>query len=161
MKQKQKTAYIKLVIEFVKLQLAGNVLFWGTYVGFFFLDAVLNWPQLPALITASLIAHFLFFLIDRDWVFADKTGKRKSSGEVIRFIIFMGVNFLINLAIIEGLSVYFDLSPYYGQFVSAAFFTVWNYVGLKFWVFQVPQHHAITIHSTRKKKDVRRRKSSK
>lgn len=159
MRQKQKKHILKLVVQFIKLQLAGNVLFWGTYIGFFIFDQVLNWPELIGLATASVIAHILFFIIDKEWVFADKSGRRKTSGEVARFIAFMGFNYFLNLGIIEGLSVYFDLSPYYGQFVAAAFFTLWNYAGLKFWVFQVPEHHAITIKKTKGAKHVRRRQS--
>lgn len=161
MRQKQKKHYLKLFFEFIKLQLAGNVLFWGTYIGFFVLEKLLHWPQLSALATASIIAHIAFFIVDKEWVFADKTGRRKTGGEIVRFIIFMGLNYFINLGIIEGLSRYFDITPYIGQFVSAAFFTVWNFAGLKFWVFQEPQHHAITIKRTRSNGNARRRNSSK
>ena len=149
MRQKQKKHYIKLAIQFIKLQLAGNILFWGTYLGYFVCDRFLKWPEFAALATASTIAHFLFFIADKEWVFADKTGRRKTGGEIVRFVIFMGFNYILNLAIIEALSLYFGLSPYIGQFIAAAFFTVWSYAGLKFWVFQVPQHHVITIRKVK------------
>lgn len=138
LKQKDKKTLIRWAIEFVKLQLAGNVLFWGTYLGFFLLYDIFNIQELTSLIIASLIAHGLFFIVDRNWVFADKTGRRKSSGEIVRFIIFMGINFFINIGIIQYLSVVHDITPYIGQFISAMFFVVWNFVGLKWWVFDVP-----------------------
>jgi phage shock protein PspC (stress-responsive transcriptional regulator) len=47
-------------------------------------------------------------------------------------------NFFINLGIIAGLDYYFGISPYIGQFVSAAFFTLWTFGGLKYWVFHRP-----------------------
>jgi putative flippase GtrA len=47
----------------------------------------------------------------------------------------MVVNFLLDLAIVGGLRAA-GLTPYLGQFASAGFFTVWNYVLFKLWVFQ-------------------------
>jgi putative flippase GtrA len=129
-------------VQFVKLQLAGNVLFWGTYIGFFVLHELVNLPQFTALASASIIAHALFFLINSEWVFDARGENHKTSGEIVRFILFMGLNFFINLGIITALSTYLDVTPYIGQFVAAAFFTFWTFIGLKYWVFQEAHHHA-------------------
>lgn len=157
MNRKRKKSLIKLAFEFIKLQLAGNVLFWVTYVGFFVLHELLHWPDAAALATASGIAHIVFFLINKEWVFSDKTGRRKTSSEVAKFLLFMGLNYFINLGIVTGLQHYFDVTPYIGQFVAAIFFSVWNFVGLRFWVFQEMHHHAITVKSSKRRKHVRRR----
>jgi putative flippase GtrA len=127
------------LIQFVKLQLAGNILFWGTYIGFFLLHEIALWPEFAALATASIIAHILFFIADSEWVFDEKGQRRKTPGELIRFIIFMGINYFINLGIIAGLSHYFAITPYIGQFVAALFFTFWTFIGLKYWVFRKPR----------------------
>jgi putative flippase GtrA len=126
------------LIQFIKLQLAGNILFWGTYIGFFVLHELLDMPEISALALASIVAHVLFFIADSEWVFA-KSGERKSRGEITRFIIFMGINYFINLGIITGLSHYFDITPYIGQFIAALFFTFWTFIGLKYWVFRRPK----------------------
>lgn len=148
MKTKQKKSLIKGAIEFVKLQLAGNVLFWGTYTGYFISDKILHRPSITALAVASILAHVLFFIINREWVFSDKTGKRKTCGEAIRFAIFMGINFFINLGIIAGLEEYFHISPYIGQFIAGLFFTFWTFIGLKYWVFhETKRHYALTVES--------------
>ena len=152
MKQKDKKSLIKLAIEFLKLQLAGNILFWGTYVGFFVFHELLKIDQTSALVIASVIAHGFFFLADKEWVFADKTGRRKTSGEIGRFIIFMGINFFINIGIIQTLSIVYGITPYIGQFISAMFFVAWNFIGLKWWVFETP--------TTRRKNGQRRRKKA-
>lgn len=159
MNKRRKKSLIKIAIEFIKLQLAGNILFWVTYAGFFVLHELLGWADLSALATASIVAHLCFFIADKEWVFNDKTGQRKTGVEVVRFILFMGMNYFINLGIIAGLDKYFDVSPYIGQFVAAAFFTVWNFVGLRFWVFQEVHHHAITVKKPRKRKNARKRTS--
>jgi len=141
----RKRSFLKFVVEFIKLQLAGNILFWVTYVGYFVLHELVHWSDVPALATASLVAHLLFFIANKEWVFDDKTGKRKTSSEIVRFVLFMGLNYFINLGIVTGLDSYFGITPYIGQFVAGLFFTVWNFVGLRFWVFQEIHHHAITV----------------
>ena len=150
-----------MAIEFVKLQLAGNVLFWGTYIGYFLLHEMAHWEYMHALVTASAIAHILFFIVDKEWVFEDETGRRKTSTEAIRFVLFMGLNFFINLGIIAGLKEYFGITPYIGQFISGLFFTVWSFVGLKFWVFRDAKHPAIVIKTKRKSHGRARRVSPK
>jgi len=149
---KHKKTLVKYAIDFIKLQLSGNILFWGTYLGYFLLHEILHWSDILALATASIIAHIFFFLANKEWVFDDKTGKRKTSGEVVRFVIFMGINYFINLGIIAGLDHYYGLSPYIGQFVAGFFFTFWNFIGLRFWVFQEMQHHAISTRHVRERK---------
>lgn len=156
MNRTQKKSLIKLAVEFIKLQLAGNVLFWGTYAGYFILHELAHWSDIPALATASLIAHALFFIANKEWVFDDKTGRRKTGNEIVRFVLFMGLNYFINLGIVAGLKEYAGLTPYIGQFAAAAFFTVWNFIGLRFWVFQEIHHHALTVKPRRRKKRVHR-----
>ena len=152
LKQKDKKNLIQLAIEFVKLQLAGNILFWGTYIGFFAFHELLKLEQLHALLISSVIAHGLFFLADKNWVFADKDGRRKTSREVTRFVIFMGINFFINIGIIQYLSTFYGISPYYGQFISALFFVAWNFIGLKWWVFDAADSHKESAHAKRRRK---------
>lgn len=152
MKQKTKTKkrLIRLAIDFVKLQVAGNVLFWGTYAGYWLLNNVYGWTELSALMVASSLAHVLFFIVDKEWVFVDKTGRRKPLGEVVRFLAFMGFNYVLNIAIIQSLWLYAGIVPEIGQFIAALFFTAWSFIGLRFWVFPVPQHHAVAVRASRK-----------
>lgn len=158
MKKKQKKSLIKTAIEFIKLQIAGNILFWGTYVGFFVLHEVFHWHSVVALASASIVAHGLFFIADKEWVFSDKTGKRKTGDEITRFIMFMGLNYFINLGIITGLEHYFGISPYIGQFIAGFFFTAWTFIGLRYWVFhEAKRQPAITIHTPKTKERRRAR----
>lgn len=156
MNRTQKKSLIATAIEFVKLQLAGNILFWGTYIGYFLLFEIAEWGYMEALVTASLVSHFLFFIANKEWVFEDDTGKRKTSVEAIRFALFMGLNFFINIGIITGLQQYFDISPYIGQFISAFFFTIWSFVGLKYWVFRDVKHSGLRISKKANKNGKRR-----
>lgn len=152
--QRTKKKLWKAIVQFIKLQLAGNILFWGTYISYAVGHELLGWNSMLSIVIGSLAAHVLFFIANKNWVFDTKTGKRKSAQELVRFILFMGLNFFINLGIVTGLETYFDITPYVGQFVAGAFFAVWSYMGLKFWVFrsgQHAQHHALTIETKRAK----------
>lgn len=159
MEKIKKQFTLKNLIQFIKLQLAGNILFWGTLIGSFILHEVLGKSEFVSLVVASIIAHAMFFVADKEWVFNDTGKNRKSSSEVARFILFMGLNFFINLAIVTSVHGYLttndiyigflrdlyqqvDVNLYIAQFVSAAFFTFWTFIGLKYWVFREAQHHA-------------------
>lgn len=177
--QKQKTRLLALIWEFVKLQIAGNVLFFGTLIGFFVGENILHTPILPTLIVASILANILFFMLNRDWVFTG-TNKGKNDGKqtAMRFTLFMGLNFVLNIVLIElfatllrqapsapitaGLFTLWSgatdwLSPvlgsleqnwqhYVAQFLSGIVFAAWSFIGLRFWVFSSPWHHAQTSH---------------
>ncbi len=150
MNAKTKKLLWENLIQFVKLQLAGNVLFWGTYFGSAFFDKVVHWPSWQGIAVASLLANAAFFMLDRNWVFSEKTGQQKTSGEVMRFVVLMVVNYFINLGIIVGLERFYGVSPYIGQFIAGFFFTFWSWLSLKFWVFRHARHarhHAITIET--------------
>lgn len=157
MTEKHKKTLLKYLVDFIKLQLTGNILFWGTYIGFFLLHELAHWHETLALAIASICAHALFFIVNKEWVFDDKTGKRKTSSEVIRFVLFMGLNYFINIGIITGLSHFFNITPYIGQFIAAVFFTAWNFIGLRFWVFQEMHHHALTTKYVKEGKKRRAR----
>jgi putative flippase GtrA len=150
MKKTKKKNLIKMLVQFIKLNIAGNILFWVTYIGFAVFDGLLHWPELPALATASIIAHVLFFFLNKEWVFVDKSGRRKAGRDMMRFVIFMGFNYFLNLGIIHGLSVYAGVTPYIGQFLAGFFFAFWTFIGMRWWVFAQMRHHAITVEKPRR-----------
>lgn len=155
MKQKTKKVTLDGLVEFLKLQVAGNILFWGTFLGNALLMEVFGWPSYLSLPVASIAFHVVFFVVDKNWVFSDKTGQRKTTSELFRFTLFMGLNYVLNLAIILCLERQFGLSVHLGQFVASAFFAVWSYLGLKYWVFRHirhAHHYALTIEQTKEKR---------
>lgn len=153
----QKTKKPSKTWQFIRLQLSGNVLFWGTIVGSIVLHEVLGIEKLMSVAIASAGFHVVFFMLDKHWVFSTKTGKDKTTGEVIRFVIFMGANYFLNLGLIQlvltglatthlatvemtALSVKFDVDLVVAQLVTSAFFAVWAWLGLKYWVFRHARH---------------------
>lgn len=190
-KKKNKRSAATLLWEFVKLQIAGNILFLGTLIGFFIGDKLLGTRSIIALVSASIAAHILFFIANRNWVFSQKV-RLPGDQSVRRFTIFMILNFFLGIALIElyahllrshpdssitaSLFVIWDyatqwLSPvaamqgnwelYVAQFLSGFTFTLWSFVGLRYWVFApivchagVCKHQGINFSWFKDKKEV-------
>lgn len=122
-------------LEFLKLQLAGNIPFWGTYLVHLLLDKGLGVAQFQSLLVATVLANALFFVVDDRWVFNSSRKKRRASTDAWRFVVFMSLSALITFNITWQLHELFGVSVYIGQFISAALSILWTFVGLKFWVF--------------------------
>lgn len=134
----------ELGFEFIKLQLAGNIPFWGTYLINLLLDKGLNVPAFQALLVATVLANALFFIVDDRWVFNASRNKRNASTGAWRFVVFMSLSALLTFNITWQLHQLFGISVYIGQFISAALSILWTFVGLKFWVF-APSRRRSTV----------------
>ncbi len=134
-KNKQRKDLVQLFYEFIKLQLAGNIPFWGTYIINFGLDKGLQVNPFQSLLVATVLANALFFVVDDRWVFKRSRNKRKTGDEIWRFVIFMSLSALLTFNITWLLYSQFGISTYIGQFISAALSIMWTFIGLRFWVF--------------------------
>lgn len=170
--KKNSHSIARLLWEFVKLQIAGNILFLGTFIGFFIGDKLLGAQSIIALVSASIIANILFFIANRNWVFSQEK-KLPGDESAKRFTIFMILNFFLSIALIElyahllrthpdssitaSLFAIWDyatqwLNPlvvmqgnwerYVAQFLTGFTFTIWSFVGLRYWVFAPIVCHA-------------------
>jgi putative flippase GtrA len=131
---KKQKAY-QLLWEFVKLQLAGNIPFWGTYIINLVLDKGFSIDKFQALLVATVLANAVFFIVDDRWVFSQTRPKRKTTDEIVRFVIFMSLSALLVFNITWQLYTLLGISTYIGQFISAALSILWTFIGLRFWVF--------------------------
>lgn len=124
----------KLLIQFVEYMLTGGVWFWSGYVIIVVLDDHIGlfWANL----LGNAVGITLNFLLSRYWVF--KTNKKSKTGEAAwRYIVYTALNaFLLNYLILYGLEEGFGIDPAIGQFIASAFFTIWNFVWYKLWVFK-------------------------
>lgn len=131
LKKRQK----KELIRFGEYMVGGGAQFWSGYAAFALFDAVLGISFWPAKSLAYFLGVSVNFGLQRFWVFGQKRINRKQiETTASRFYGLMMVNFGLDLAIVGGLRE-LGLTPYLGQFVSAGFFTVWNYLLFKLWVF--------------------------
>ena len=136
----------KELTRFAEYMISGGVWFWSGYIIIVVLvanDVSLFWANF----WGNAVGITLNFLISRYWVF--KTNRQSKLGVATgRYIIYTTLNaFLLNYLILQALRN-IGIEPAIGQFIASAFFTVWNYVWYKAWVFKGQQplrrtkHHA-------------------
>jgi len=155
-------SFIRSAVQFIKLQVAGNVLFVGAIVGTFIAQSLLAVHPLIGMVVGSALAHIVFFVINRAWVF-NSSQSGKTNRQIARFVVFMSFNFLLNIVLVAvigrmliGVQPSIDGYEHYAALIlSGLFFAVWSFVGLKFWVFtptrnhaRYSRHHALTLERT-------------
>lgn len=122
----------KQVISYL---IGGGLYFWTGYIAFYFFYHDFKWTLFYAKVLADIIGWIFNYLINRYWVFTHHSLRNKSLKVTTRYIVITLVDFLIDYVIVRSLKSA-GISPYIGQFISAGFFTVWNYYWYKLWVFR-------------------------
>lgn len=135
-KQKQRRLELVRIAEYL---VSGGLYFWIGYAVFFITDSLLGWTLFWAKITASVVGWIANYLLQRYWVFRNPALAKHQAEVTGRYIALTLFNFGLDYLIIYGLQSV-GISPYIGQFISAGFFTVWNYVWYKTWVFTTHLH---------------------
>lgn len=129
-KRKQKKE-IKRITEYL---ISGGAFFWSGYFTFFLLDKGLGAAFFWSKTIATLVGWTVNFVLQRYWVFRNPALAKHQTEVTGRYLIISVVNLFVDYFIVYGLKV-IGITPYVGQFVSSAFFTVWNYLWYKLWVF--------------------------
>lgn len=129
-----KTKKRNLKLQFVEYLVSGGVYFWAGYALFAYLWSVLHWSLWWATITSNVFGWTVNFILQRFWVFNNKALKGHKTDVTARYIFITLVDFILNYFILYGLRQ-IGITPYIGQFISAGFFTIWNYLWYRFWVF--------------------------
>ncbi|HET8670862.1 MAG TPA: GtrA family protein [Candidatus Saccharimonadales bacterium] len=122
------------IIQFLEYLVGGTVYFWSGYLIFAICYSGLGWNWLPAKLIADAIGWTLNYAVQRYWAFDNPNLRRhelETAGKYAGLTVF---NLALDYLIIWGLAS-LGVSPYVGFFISAGFFTVWNYLWYRFWVF--------------------------
>lgn len=131
---KRKANKKREITRIVEYLISGGAYFWSGYLMFFVLDQIFGlnlwWAKLGANITGWIVNY----LLQRYWVFNSAELKKHQTEVTSRYIFITLVNFLLDYLIVAALQAV-GITPYIGQFISSGFFTIWNYVWYKFWVF--------------------------
>ena len=123
-----------LKTQIFQYMVGGGGFFWSGYLAFAVFDSIFHWPLFIAKQAANLVGLSVNYLIQDKWAFDANTSKKTELRRRDRYIIITVLNLGIDFLIILGLRE-IGISPYIGQFVSAGFFTVWNFIWYKYWVF--------------------------
>ena len=135
MHQKRRVELKQGFFEFIKLQIAGNIPFWGTLGLFSLLDLGFYANDYWALLVSTVAAYTLFYFVNDMWVFSRTRYSRNKAIEIWRFIVFTSFSALLIFNINWFLNQYFGISLYASQFISAGLSIFWTFPGYKFWVF--------------------------
>ncbi len=134
--KKLRKKHINEVKRFIKYMIGGNAQFWSGYISYAIFDLVFHIDFWPARIASYFVGVSVNFFIERFWAFNEKKiSKKQVESSAQRYYFLSVVNFVLDMAIVGGLRA-IGISPYIGQFISAGFFTVWNYLIFKLWVFR-------------------------
>jgi putative flippase GtrA len=129
-KLKQKTSLKQITYYLI----SGGAYFATGYIVFFICDKGLHLNLWWAKLSANIIGWIINYILQRYWVFNNKHLSSQKIEVTYRYVIITAIDFVIDYLIVRELKTN-GLTPYLGQFVSAGFFTVWNYYWYKYWVF--------------------------
>jgi putative flippase GtrA len=131
----------RLIIQFVEYMISGGAYFWSGYLAFAFLygNQQNSWPSLHwnlwwSTIVSNVFGWSINYILQRYWVFSNKNLKGHATQVTGRYLFITLVDFVLNYFILYGLKQV-GITPYIGQFISSGFFTVWNWLWYKYWVF--------------------------
>ncbi len=138
----------KLIIQFAEYMISGGAYFWTGYLIFFIADKGLGWSLFWAKLAANIVGWTVNFVLQRYWVFRNPELKGHLGATTGRYMAITLVNFGLDYLIVAGLKD-IGITPYIGQFISSGFFTVWNYLWYRFWVF--PEQHKKKLKPQRRR----------
>ena len=124
-------------LRIVEYLISGGAFFWTGYVTFFVCDQVFHLDLWWAKLIANLAGWIVNYLLQRYWVFNNPKLAKHQTAVTERYIVITIANFVVDYIIVRFLKEV-GITPYLGQFISAGFFTGWNYLWYRFWVF--PEH---------------------
>lgn len=122
------------IIQFIKYFLGGSVWFWSGYIVFAVCYSGLGLEWWVSKIIADIVGFTLNYLVQRYWAFNNPELARHEGRNRLRYILVSMLNIGLDYLIVGGLK-YVGISPYIGMFIAAGFFTVWNYVCYRWWIF--------------------------
>jgi putative flippase GtrA len=131
--QNPKNSFKDNAVQFLKYLTGGSVYFWSGYAVFAVCYSVFGWHWFWAKVAADTIGWSLNYLIQRYWAFAGQHHLREIE-HLGRYVFISVVGLLLDYLIIGALNA-IGVTPYIGFFIAAAFFTAWNFLWYKYWVF--------------------------
>jgi len=130
--KKKEVREVKRITEYL---VSGGAFFWSGYI----VLLALNWWLGPSYLWLSTSVSYLVgwavnYLLQRYWVFNNPKLAKHQTEVTSRYVFVSLINLVINYVIIQ-IWVNIGYRIEIGPFISSAFFTVWNYVLYKYYVF--------------------------
>ena len=126
-------------LRIAEYMISGGAYFWSGYFVFFIIDKIIRGSFFWAKSISTLVGWSVNYVLQRYWAFNNPNLKKHQTQVNIRYTIITVTDFIIDYLIVWGLKhitiLGITINPYIGQFVSSGFFSVWNYLWYKYWVF--------------------------
>lgn len=122
------------ILRITEYLISGGAYFWSGYALFALLWSVLGVSLWWAKLAANVFGWTVNFMLQRFWVFKNPRLTKHKTEVTGRYIFITLVDFMLDYLIVNALKGV-GVTPYVGQFVSSGFFTPWNYLWYRFWVF--------------------------
>jgi putative flippase GtrA len=123
------------VVQFLEYTVGGNVFFVSGYTTFALTYSVFHWRWWQAKLLADAIGWTLNYLVQRYWAFTKRSLSKNEATNRGRYIVLSVVDTILDYLIVGGL-VHLGVTPYIGMLAAAGFFTPWNYIWYRWWVFR-------------------------
>jgi putative flippase GtrA len=133
------------LVRVTEYLVSGGLYFWTGYLIFFIADHYLGWNLFWAKMVSNVVGWSVNYTLQILWVFRNPALSKHRIEVSGKYIFITIVDFFLDYLIVWALAAA-GLTPYIGQFVSAGFFTVWNYLWYKFWVFTNRVHRKPKVH---------------
>lgn len=124
----------KLIVQFGEYMVGGALYFWSGYGVFAVVYSGFHVNWFWAKVAGDIVGRSINYLVQRYWTFARDTKKAKETSRVERYTVISVVSIALDYGIVGGLK-WLGITPYIGQLASASFFTVWNWLWYRLWVF--------------------------
>ena len=122
----------KSALQFVKYNVGGLAFFWSAWLIITFGTKYIGLWR--ANLAGNLVGISLNYLVQRYWAFGTKKPMVKIV--FVKYVVLTIANFFIGYYILLVLTKKTSVPLWAAQFVSAGFFTFWNYILYRFWVFR-------------------------
>jgi putative flippase GtrA len=122
------------IVQFAEYFVGGSVYFFSGYAVFALCYSGFHWDWLWAKVVADVVGLSLNYVVQRYWAFNNRRLKKHEGTTAGKYSLISAANIVLDYLIIWGLKE-IGISPYAGFFISAGFFTIWNYLWYRFWVF--------------------------
>jgi putative flippase GtrA len=149
--RRQQKRFRRELIRIGEYLISGGLYFWTGYATFFVAFSLFGWNLFWAKLASNIVGWTVNFVALRFWVFANPNLSKHQVDVTGKYAFITLVNFGLDYVIVYALTLV-GVTPYIGQFVSAGFFTVWNYIWYKTFVFATHIHHRVRPKAAKRKR---------
>lgn len=123
----------KIILRFL---IVGSINTGVDFLGFMTLYSLLGFEKLLCQLVAFGLGIINSFLLNKLWIFENKSTKFDTANQIIKFIAINAVSLGASILVLKALSDGAGLNIYASKVIATCVSLVSNYIGYKLWVFK-------------------------